>query len=366
MVLSKALVTDPRVVREAKSLRQAGHQVTVHFWDRHGDYPPEQVVEGVRAMAVKNTGLMRLAGSDLLRNPLWWRRAAARVAAERPDVVHCHDLDTLYAGVLAKERTGCKLVYDSHEIFGMMIEKDMPRVVVRRAFAMEKKWLRRCDAVITVNDPVRDHIKGAGATCPVEIVANCKDLMGPYREPNNMMFTLLYIGLLHKSRMFPECVDLIGHMEGVHFVIAGKKENVYDEVRRRARRYPNVEFVGSVPYSRVLPMTLEADAVLGMVDPSDPNNRIAWMNKQFESMVCGRPILCSEETASGEMTERLGVGITRPFSPDGMRDGIAALRDDRALRLRLGKKALEWAEKEYHWPKQERKLVALYESLARR
>lgn len=366
MVLSKAFLTDPRVVREAKSLREAGHEVTVHFWDRHGDYPATQDVEGVRALGLRSTALMKLAGHDLFRNPLWWRLAARSVVAVRPDAVHCHDLDTLKAGVLAKQRVGCRLVYDSHEVFAMMIARDMPGFVTRAADRLERGWMRRCDAFVTVNDAVRDHLLRQGARGPLEIVANCKDRTGPYREPRNDAFTLLYIGLLHKSRMFPECVDIIAALPGVRFRIAGKKENVYAEVERRAAKHANVEFLGPVPYDRVLPMTLEADAVLGMVDPADPNNRIAWMNKQFESMACGRPILCSRGTASGEMTERLGVGLTEEFTAAGMRRGIERLRDDSALRVKLGRKAWEWAEREYHWGRQEAKLRALYESLAAR
>lgn len=39
MLLSNAFRPDPRVAREAKTLADAGHQVTILCWDRQVEFP---------------------------------------------------------------------------------------------------------------------------------------------------------------------------------------------------------------------------------------------------------------------------------------------------------------------------------------
>jgi glycosyltransferase involved in cell wall biosynthesis len=131
---------------------------------------------------------------------------------------------------------------------------------------------------------------------PITIIMNCKDLISEeYQPPKNDVFTICYIRILNKSRMFPEIVDVIGNMEGIRFVIAGKKENIYEEVKERCKKYNNVEFLGPIPFNEVIPKTLESDVVVCMINPNDLNNRITIANKQFEAMVCGRPIICAKK-----------------------------------------------------------------------
>jgi hypothetical protein len=41
MLLSNAFLPDPRVLKEARSLTNAGYDVTVIAWDREGTYPAQ-------------------------------------------------------------------------------------------------------------------------------------------------------------------------------------------------------------------------------------------------------------------------------------------------------------------------------------
>ena len=66
----------------------------------------------------------------------WWfmllNEALAQVAvALRPDIVHSNDLDSLLAGWLTKREVGCRLVYDSHELW---TEQHHPRTQEWLAF----------------------------------------------------------------------------------------------------------------------------------------------------------------------------------------------------------------------------------------
>ena len=367
MLLSNPFMVDPRVYKEAKSLVNAGHEVTVIFWDRKKEYKTDDTVEGIHVVGVNNSFFMKLIPNDLFRNPFWWWRAFKKGVKLYKngfdfDVVHCHDLDTLFAGVLLKRKLGVKLVYDAHEIFGFMVARNMPNVLVKIVFWMEKRLLQYSDHVITVTEKVEEYLNSV-CNKPITIVMNCKDLIGiTYISPKTDVFTVSYIGVLHKNRMFPEIVDIIGSIKNVKFVIAGKKENLYEEVKRRCKLYDNVEFLGAIPFNEVIPRTLACDVVVCMINPIDKNNRIGLANKQFEAMVCGRPVIITEDTYAGSLTKDLRCGLTVQYNENSLRGAVETLRDNKRLCEELGKNALK-AASEYNWGKQEKKLLEVYESL---
>lgn len=367
MLLSNPFMVDPRVHKEAKALVDEGNEVTVVVWDRRGEYGQEDVVDGIRIVRIHNTGLMKVMPNDLFRNPLWWRRAYKKGLELHKNgfdfgVVHCHDLDTLQSGVWLKKKIGCKLVYDAHEIFGYMISRDMPKIIVNAAFWMEKRLIRNVAHIITVNEPFEDYLKSISDK-PITIVMNCKDLISDYQPPKSNIFTIVYIGILHRGRFFPQLVDIIGNIDGVKFIIAGKKENIYEEVKERCRKYDNVEFLGTIPFNEVIPKTLKSNAIIAIIDPKDVGDRWATLNKQFEAMVCGRPIICTEGTYSGETTDQLKCGLTVGYNGKSIKEAIINLRDNPKLCEELGKNGLKAAKEKYNWKNQREKLLKIYEEI---
>jgi glycosyltransferase involved in cell wall biosynthesis len=368
MILSNPFIVDPRVYKEAMSLSDAGHEVTVVFWDRHADYPSNDMIKNVRTIGIRNTGITRVLPHDLFRNPFWWHKAYKKALELYKngyafDVVHCHDLDTLQTGVWLKKRLNVKLVYDAHEIFGYMIARNMPRVIVRFAFWMEKLLLKNVDHIITVVGPLQDYFKSISKK-PLTIIMNCKELVSTeYIPPKTKEFTLLYIGVLHTSRMFPELVDIIGQIEKVMFIIAGKKENLFEEVKQRSTNYSNIQFLGTIPFVEVIPKTLASNVVICIISPRDPNNKIGLANKQFEAMVCGRPIICTRDTYAGQLVEKLSCGLLVDYTKESITEAIITLRDNPTLCEQLGKNAFTAAQSQYNWEKEKEKLITIYNTL---
>ena len=164
MILSKEFTVDPRVYKEAKSLVEAGHKITVLMWDRTGEHETESTVEGIKVIRIRNSSFMKVLPNDILRNPIWWRNAYKKGLKLFKNgfnfyVVHCHDLDTLKIGIRLKKKLKVKLIYDAHEIFGYMIENSAPKIVSKYSFKMEKRLLKYVDYIITVNEPLHDYFK---------------------------------------------------------------------------------------------------------------------------------------------------------------------------------------------------------------
>jgi len=370
MLLSKEFTSDPRVYKEAKSLVKTGYEVTVIVWDRHSIYEPQSIVDRISIIRIRNTGLMKILPNDLLRNPLWWRRAYKKGLQLYEngfgfDVIHCHDLDTLQTGVWLKKKLKVKLVYDAHEIFGYMIENNVPKIITKYSFRMEKRLLKYVDYIITVDEPFYDYFKSI-TDKPVSIVMNCNDLVSKeYMQTKNKIFTISYIGTLSKNRFFPQIIDKIAEMPYIKFVIAGRKENmeVYKQVEKSASKYSNVIFLGTIPVNRVIPLTIESDCVLCPLDPTVKLHKFALANKQFDAMVCGKPIISTKGTYSGDLTEKLNCGLVVDYNLDAIKKAVITLKNNPILCEVLGKNGLMAAKEKYNWNIQKRIFLQLYKKI---
>ena len=369
MVLSKHFITDPRVQKEAETLSENGHEISVIVWDRKGKIESHEKINDVNVYRIRNSLLMKILPNNILRNPIWWRKAYKKGIELHEkdfdfDAVHCHDLDTLQVGAWLKQKIGCKLIYDAHEIFGYMIEGRAPKYAVKKAFSMENKLTKKyIDQMITVSKPFKEYYSKI-INKPITVVMNCKELKYKNYEPKrNKIFTLLYIGSMSKLRLFPEIIDIVGNTPNVKFKIAGLQGWLYDEVKERSKKYKNIEFLGTIPTEDILKLTREADAVYLMVDPSSKQMQLTLFNKQFEAMVCGTPIITTKGIHAGDVTEKLKCGLTVDYNVNSIKKAIIELRDDPKLREQLGKNAFKAAKEKYNWKKEKEKLLKIYEEL---
>ena len=93
---------------------------------------------------------------------------------ERFEVVYCHDLDSLLAGVLYREKhSGVRLIYDSHEYWPHSNVEAMAFHVW--SFTRYERFLiRRADAVLTVSDPLARELERVYEIGKVEVVPNAE------------------------------------------------------------------------------------------------------------------------------------------------------------------------------------------------
>jgi glycosyltransferase involved in cell wall biosynthesis len=358
MIVSNDVLRDARVQREGRSLVDAGHEVEVIGWDRKGTASKEEDISGIKVTRMRNSRLMKVAPSDLFRNPLWWRMAYKEGLKHEFDLVHSHDLDTLQSGVKLKKKKGTPLIFDAHEIFTYMIEEDVSRIVKNYSERMEQSLLQDVDHIITVNEALRVYYQER-FDGEITIVMNCpEEVLADYEPPTSDVFTISYVGTLHKSRFISELVDVVGSMEDVQLKIGGEKE-LYDEIERKSAKYDNVSFLGTVPLKAVMPLTKESHAIFCMFDPSSRINQVGSPNKIFEAMAMGKPSIVTKGILSGDIVEKERCGLAVEYSEDSLREAIERLRDDPKLSEELGRNGLKAAQTKYNWKVQEKELLEL-------
>ncbi len=375
MLVSSTATTDPRLYNEARALNEAGHRVSVIAWDRYGQLPLRESQEGIDIIRLR----ISLPPQCGLGVPPWhafhlllWQQQAYREALslhkKAPfNAVHCHFLDSLAAGIRLKRKLGLPLIYDARDMYGYMMQSSFPRWIARAFEWLEKRWVAKADVIIAVSEIMRSCLRKITKR-PIVVLMNCKPLqITEYRPPDNGgMFTVLYIGTLHKARALPQLISAVKDLQDVFCIIGGIGETGYvASISQACSAIPNISFVGRVPVDRVLPMSAEADVIFCMFDPDNPNNRIGMPNKIFESMACGRPIICTRGIYSGEFTEAEGIGLAVEYNEEALRQAMIKLRDDPQLRERMGRKALSAALSTYNWESEKKKLLELYRDIHR-
>ena len=140
MTLANPFTHDPRVYNEARSLIKNGHKVTVLGWDRIGNITSYEIKNDIEIIRSCNTKLMNFVKYDIYKMYLWWRKgykdALKLLKEKRFDIIHSHDLSSLKIGVNLKKKFNLPLIYDAHEIFGYMIEYNVPNFFANLSFAI--------------------------------------------------------------------------------------------------------------------------------------------------------------------------------------------------------------------------------------
>ena len=367
MLLANPFDNDPRVYNEAKTIISAGHRVTVLAWDKTKSYQKREKKEDIEIIRSYNTRLMDIMPYDIFKLHLWWNKgfndSLDFLKENSFDVIHCHDLSSLPIGIKLKKKFGLPLIYDAHEIWGYMVEKDVPWW--RYYIWKEKKLLKNVDHLIVTNNS-RKKFYISKISCPVSVIDNYKNLVSNKltKPPNDgkKKLTILYIGGFIEKRFLLELIDVVGKIDNVKLRIGGRGK-LYRKIEEKVKLHKNVEFLGTVPSEKVISFTVNSDVVFCMIAPHDKNDITASTNKQFEAMVAGRPIITSNGTYSGEFTKNLEVGLSIPYSKKSLEKAIINIRDNIELRDKLGKNAFYHAIKNYNWKKQERKIVEIYKNI---
>ena len=247
---------------------------------------------------------------------LWWRWSAlgwaeAAVEASPPAVVyHGHDLTGLAAAALAGRTHGGKVVYDSHEIYlDSRSNARRPRWARSIVGAVERRWARQADALVTVNDAYAGVLSDRVGRDGFVVVHNCPPRWTPPSDggPDRLRVAahigpderlVLYHGLFGHDRGIEQLTEamLEPGLAAAHLVLLGYGP-LEDTLRARAaeRRFGGrIHVLDAVPPDELLDWISTADVDAIPLQPTTLNHRLCTPNKLFESIAAGVPVVVSD------------------------------------------------------------------------
>ena len=385
IVLPSSGAFDGRAHRIASGLAVRGHEVTVLA--RRGPGLPVDAVDpsGYRIRRVGRTvppGLGTPLRQVRQLGAIVSQRAAALAASPgTADVIHAMGLMGLPVGIALRRHVGGKLVYDARDLYPDAANlARLPAPVRRLAGAVERRWTRLADRVVTVNDALADILHDRlGCERPL-VVLNASP-MGPSGSPRSRRLhdrlrlpaetpIVLYQGGFSPGRGIPELIDAMAEVPGAHLVLLGYGRLERD-LRAQAARPDlagRVSVLPAVPPGELLEWVASADVVAIPIQEDTLNHRLATPNKLFEALAAGVPVVASDLPGMAPIVRELDAGVlVDPSRPASIAGGIRAVlesppeaREVTRARIRAA------AAGRYDWATQFDRLLAEYARLTGR
>ncbi|EQB64155.1 MAG: group 1 glycosyl transferase [candidate division Zixibacteria bacterium RBG-1] len=349
--------------KQAQTLVKAGYQVGLI-----AQHDRDEIKDGVNIIAIpkpKNRlERMLFTTMSLLR----------RALKQNAQVYHFHDPELIPAGLFLK-LCGKKVVYDIHEDYKRQFLskswiKPFLRPWVSKMFSnFEEKSSRFFDHLVIVDQFIAGRFNNKSKLTVIPnypLVSHFKNLKsnGNPSEKNGKC-VVIYAGGLSKERGLFKMLDAVSCLteKNLELHLLGKLENPKNE--EKIKKVGNVKYLGWVSSNEVLPYLLRADMGLILLQPTpDYLNVGEGVNKIFEYMLCGLPVIASDFPNIRKIIEGNKCGIcVDPTDPGKIAEAIKYLKQNPAQAKKMGKNGREAVLKKYNWENEEHKLLKLYTSL---
>ncbi|HID94310.1 MAG TPA: glycosyltransferase [bacterium (Candidatus Stahlbacteria)] len=357
MTVLDDLRRDPRVWKEAESLRNAGYDVSI-IGVRGKGLPHYEKRIGIEVFRC-------FAGWHSKASPLFYTVfALPRAVAIRPHVYHSHDLSTLLVGYIGAKINNTKLIYDSHELCVEMshgIKKSIWRL-------LEQTLIKQCNFVLTVNGGIAKELANRYNTKMPTVLLNAAPYKKLTREKKNYPYRIVYEGIYTKDRNLDKIIEAALYIrDGILvFVGEGTEEHSLKKLRDKLRVNEKVNFFKPIPREELIPFISSCDIGLAIYSKNSLNNFYATPNKLFEYIMAGIPIIGSNFPEMRNIIEGEGIGLTvNPDNPMEIASSINKLIEDESLYNKM-QKNLEQARQKYNWEREEKKLIELYRKCLRK
>lgn len=406
MLVNTDVTSDPRVSKEMNALAAAGHQLTVMGLRRSGAEPefeqrPGIAIERFSLWTTRLFGFLKGRGGvkpsqslvSSLRHahrPGIRSRLARWVAAQstqlvllanyfsilvvflwhgrkhRPDVIHAHDMHSLWPGYLLSRRHGIPLIYDCHENW---YDASPAYPLYRRLTRWtERRFAPRCRAVITVNQSLAERMTQHYGIALPTVLLNVPQLSvdtPPSLVAEGEPLQLLFHGGYLPNRGLEQLVRAMALVKRpVHLTLrgSGESEAPLQRLTQQLGLYDRITFAPPVPMSALTQAASASHA--GIIPYSKQVAEFALPNKMFEYMAAGLAVIANDLVEFRRVVCGHGIGLVCDAErPEAIAEAIDELAGDVDRLNDCRQAAWRIYHEEYAWGKHQAVLLDLYCSL---
>lgn len=397
MITPDAFMIDRRILLEAKTLINAGHQVTLlagfecheeqeYILDDIEIYRYKYDWDDERLKRIRN----KLPNNDKLK--MFINRTFMLVAKKvfhlnsfemfmvsklnvfDADVIHVHDLPCLKVGAYVANKKGIPLIYDAHEIY--YAQDVLSKKQQGFYFKYEKNNIKKAAQVITVNPFIAKLMAERYNMPEPNVILNCTELPSNFNVYNRIIRDrvsipqnwkiVLYQGwisaernietLIRGVKYFPKdsCLAILGY---------GEYEKTLREIAELEGIQDKVFFLGQVPSDEMLNFSVGADLGVIPYKAIDDNHLYCSPNKLFEYILAGLPII-SNKLPFFELiaNEYQCISMTDMDSPEIFGRHVAILLED-SVKLENLRNNCKKAAAKLNWHEEGKKLLEIYRTV---
>lgn len=346
---------DQRMIRICTSLAAAGYDVTLVGFKRNKSKPLIQ-------RPFKQVRLSILAEQGKALYFTYWFNLFFFLLFRKADVLCAIDLDTILPVYYVSRLRGKKRVYDAHEIF-----TDLKEVISRPAIHKMWTWIgnhtvRHFPVGYTIGDCYADEFEKRYGV-HYGVVRNAT-ILKPVQIPAKKDRFILYQGWVNVGRCFEQLIPAMQQVDA-RLVVCGEG-NFYEQsvaLTHKLGLDEKIIFKGYVPPAELGDYTLQSYIGITLFEDTSLSNRLSLANRFFDYMHYGVPQLCIRYPEYERINAEYEVAcLIDDTSPEQIAAALNKLLHDEGYYTRLQQNCLKAREK-YCWPEEEKKLVAIYDTL---
>jgi glycosyltransferase involved in cell wall biosynthesis len=372
-----------RALRVARSLAGAGYDVEIAAVDETGVPREERDGEIVirRYVPEPEARLTRQPGIRQARQVALWPEAdrgwyrTLRRQLRPADLYHACGHRTVGVALelaAAAKRTPAgsaragRVVYDVIDVqLDSQVYNDLPGLVRTIHGVRERRWIRAVDAVVTVNQPIADHLARAWRLSePPTVLLNCQPRWTPpavrpshLREATGIppeRTVVLFLGKLAQQKGLDQVAEAVLRLPDAAFVLMGFGTWA-DRSRERDRdpRFAGRHFTIPAVHPDAVPeWTASADVSIVAVPSNSLNQRLSTPNKFWESLTAGTPVVVGRELEVMReilAADDLGASADPGDPADLARALVSVVGRPPSERLAMRERCLRITRERYNW-----------------
>ncbi len=234
------------------------------------------------------------------------------IIAQKPDIIHTNDLDTLTAACQAAKVLGCKVVYDSHEI---CVENHNMYGIYKKLNALcEKVFIKRINKMVCVSHAAADYFKNKYSIEKPMVITNCSlKAEQVVADEKNDGFEILNHGVYYGGRGYDIIVEasaLVKDYPEIKIALRGFGA-MEEELRKRAEELggENVVFHPPVLVNELIPSASKSMVGVAITENTCINFELSVSNKIFEYASAGLPVIMSDIPEHRYLNDKYNFGI---------------------------------------------------------
>lgn len=378
MLLSNAFKPDPRVLKEAEVLQRNGFNLTILCWDRQSELAAEEILSsGVKIIRIQNIlSTYGIGIRQLLRLPKFWLAAQRHLKRIKPVILHCHDFDTLPAGLWFGKFRKIPIIYDAHEYYAELVKPRLRGLLGWFVFKLikyfEQLGARLSNAIVTVDRTLAAIYRKYNHN--VVILGHFPELMmALHTSPvfTRSDLSLIYAGRLSADRGILIYAELVRKLleKGIpaRLLLAGvftpdSERSVFNDYAKDISDF--VKYFGWISYEHISEIYHLADIGLAVLMP-EPRYVAATPVKLFEYMACGLPVVASNFPSISAIVTDANCGLLiDPLA--SLTEAVSSIQywwHNKAIPQTLGENGRKAILSKYNWENNANSLIALYREL---
>ena len=386
VLLNGPVKHDSRVIKVIRSLATA-HNVDLFYIDGSGD--DRHIFPGnVRLFSYEHPIDFRV---KLKRHSFFYREFSFFVnhvlrehRLRNYDLIYANDLPCLWPAVKIKEKSGVRVLYDSHEIYLETLNQFLPLgsdSLIKRLFAVmllrvmfalgekaERELIKKSDEIITVNQSLAEYFRRKYKLKEVSFLLNCPYLADEkeaeplnFREKYNWKqedFIVYHHGNFTRGKGLEHLLDAMARLEDNYKLVLVGAGTLTSVLKQRAGREDlkgRVVFPGRIPPSQLAVYASGADIGINFLENINLSKKLASNNKLFEYIHAALPVLSSNNIENIRVHERFKVGEITKLDPGEIAKKIKFMNE--VSKLTAYRQACLRAREELNWNKQEKILL---------